>query len=66
MNWLKKIKDLLGIGNRSIRYVCLSCNTKEDIPRDVVEYFDILDPGDNRIPPRFKCEKCGGEMWPPG
>ena len=64
MNWWKKIKNLLRIRNRSIKYVCRSCKTEEKIPEDVVEYFDIMDPGDRRVPPRFKCEKCGGEMRP--
>jgi DNA-directed RNA polymerase subunit RPC12/RpoP len=64
MKWWKKIKSLLLNRNQAIRYVCLSCKTEEDIPQDVVEYFDIMDLGDQRVPPRFKCEKCGREMWP--
>ncbi len=31
---------------------------------DVVDLFDVLDPGDPSVPPRFVCEKCGGAMWP--
>ena len=40
------------------------CNTKEDVPADVVNLFDVLDPGDPSVPPRFVCEKCGCAMWP--
>jgi len=42
----------------------LQCNIEEEIPRDVVEMLDIMDPGDPTVPPRFVCEKCGGEMRP--
>lgn len=48
----------------SVRYKCLECGIKEDIPRDVVEMFDIFDDGDTSVPPRFDCEKCGGIMEP--
>jgi len=37
---------------------------EEEIPTDVIQYFDLIDPGDPTIPPRFTCEKCGGEMRP--
>jgi len=37
---------------------------EEEIPEEVVQYFDLLDPGDPTVPPRFACEKCGGEMRP--
>jgi hypothetical protein len=30
----------------------------------VVNLFDLLDPGDPSVPPRFSCEKCGGVMLP--
>ncbi len=47
-----------------VRFVCLQCNVEEDIPKEVVEYCDVMDDGDISIPPRFSCEKCGGEMIP--
>ena len=37
---------------------------EEDIPEEVVEYCDVMDDGDLEVPPRFSCEKCGGEMVP--
>ena len=49
---------------KAVLYYCLQCNTEEEIPRDVVEMFDMMDPGDPTVPPRFACEKCGGEMRP--
>jgi len=42
----------------------LQCNVEEDIPEDIVEYCDAMDDGDLEVPPRFSCEKCGGEMIP--
>ncbi|NLI14252.1 MAG: hypothetical protein GX425_16975 [Peptococcaceae bacterium] len=42
----------------------MQCNVEEEIPEEVVQYFDLVDPGDQTIPPRFACEKCGGEMRP--
>jgi hypothetical protein len=47
-----------------VTYRCLQCNTEEEIPEEVVQYFDLVDPGDPTVPPRFACEKCGGEMRP--
>lgn len=47
-----------------ITYRCLQCNVEEEIPEEVVQYFDLVDPGDPTIPPRFTCEKCGEEMRP--
>jgi hypothetical protein len=38
--------------------------TTEKIPLSIVRDFDIMDSGDPNIPPRFSCEKCGGEMYP--
>jgi len=48
----------------TVRFICLQCNIEEDIPREVVEHFDIIDDGDTAVPPRFSCENCGGEMIP--
>ncbi|MBM4137525.1 MAG: hypothetical protein FJ241_11950 [Nitrospira sp.] len=59
-----KIKSSWKIQNGKVSYICSQCNTKEDIPADVVNLFDILDPGDPSVPPRFSCEKCGGIMLP--
>ena len=47
-----------------VSYRCSQCNTHEDIPADVVNFLDVIDPGDPSIPPRFRCEKCGGVMLP--
>lgn len=54
---LKKMQD-------TIEYKCMDCGKNEEIPEDVVEYFDIIDDGDISEPPRFSCEECGGEMRP--
>ncbi|SET17932.1 hypothetical protein [Anaerobranca gottschalkii] len=47
-----------------IEYVCLGCKIVEKVPKEVVEYFDMMDDGDTSIPPRFSCESCGAEMFP--
>ena len=47
-----------------VRFICLQCNVEEDIPEEEVEYCDAMDDGDLEVPPRFSCEKCGGEMVP--
>ena len=36
----------------------------ENIPREVVEYFDETDQSNIDEPPCFACEKCGGVMRP--
>jgi hypothetical protein len=48
----------------SYTYRYTQCQCKEDIPRDVVDFFDAMDPGDPCVPPRFRCESCGGVMLP--
>lgn len=50
--------------SETIKYICLNCKVEENIPADVVEYFDAMDDGDTSVPPRFSCEICGGDMYP--
>lgn len=50
--------------NSPVRFKCLDCEIEEDIPKDVVDTFDIFDEGDITVPPRFNCEICGGTMEP--
>ena len=57
-------KGFWKVHNGQVSYRCCQCNTHEDIPADVVNFFDVMDPGDPSVPPRFRCEKCGGEMLP--
>ena len=47
-----------------ISYKCLKCGMTENIPREVVEYFDEMDQSNIDEPPCFSCEKCGGTMRP--
>ena len=44
--------------------ICTSCGIKENIPKEVVEYFDEMDQSNINEPPCFSCEKCGGIMRP--
>lgn len=59
-----KKKPLKAGGKEMIKYICLQCNIEEDIPKEVVDYCDIMDDGDISVPPRFSCQVCGGEMRP--
>lgn len=45
---------------------CPNCKTKEFIPLDIVQKFDLLDSDgvDNSYPPRFQCLNCGDNMVP--
>jgi hypothetical protein len=47
-----------------ILFRCTTCNFEELIPKDVVDYFDIMDGGDPLFPPRFDCQSCSGKMQP--
>jgi transposase-like protein len=50
--------------DEKVLYICLGCGCEEYIPKSVVEYFDEMDRGDKKVPPRFTCEKCGKQMEP--
>ena len=50
--------------SKSILFRCLMCNTDERIPKEVVDFFDIMDAGDSSVPPRFDCQACPGKMQP--
>lgn len=50
--------------NRLITFLCPNCKVREDIPKDVVDTFDVVDDGDLSMPPRFRCEVCGDDMEP--
>ncbi len=43
----------------TVKYVCSNCGAKEDIPEDVLEYFDEINPMQLLSGPHeFKCENC--------
>jgi len=49
----------------SILFRCTTCNFEENIPKDVVDFFDVMDGGDPAVPPRFDCQSCvRGKMHP--
>jgi hypothetical protein len=52
------------LSKESINYICLQCEEEEAIPLKVVQDFDRMDKGDHKVPPKFACEACGGEMYP--
>ena len=50
----------------TVSYVCAKCGAKEEIPEDVLEYFDEINPemlffGSHQ----FTCEKCGTGIMKP-
>lgn len=50
----------------AVSYVCANCGAKEEIPYDVLEYFDEINPGQLLLGShQFKCEKCGVGIMSP-
>ena len=45
-------------------YLCELCGAQEHIPKDVLEYFDEVDPGLPGQPATFACQSCSGIMYP--
>lgn len=50
--------------NSTVLFKCTTCNFEEDIPKEVVDFFDLMDGGDSSVPPRFDCPSCSGKMQP--
>ena len=50
--------------NNEILYICTVFGEKENIPKEVIEYFDEMDQSNINEPPCFSYEKCGGIMRP--
>ena len=48
----------------SCLYQCEQCGTQEQIPADVLVFFDVVDPGDPEAPATFRCQCCPGIMYP--
>lgn len=50
----------------TIRYVCVNCGAKEEVPEDVLKYFDEINPEQLFFGThQFTCEKCStGIMIP--
>jgi hypothetical protein len=48
----------------SCLYQCEQCGTQEQIPTDVLVFFDVIDPGDPEAPATFRCQRCPGIMYP--
>ena len=45
-------------------YECESCAAQEEIPGEVLDYFDEMDPGEPGSPPTFQCQHCPGINYP--
>ena len=48
----------------SYLYICERCAATEQVPRDVIAYFDAVDPGEPDRPATFQCPSCLGIMYP--
>ena len=54
------------MNQNTISYVCAECGSKEEIPEDVLEYFDAINPGELLFRPhQFVCEKCNTGIMKP-
>jgi len=50
----------------TVTYVCADCGAKEEIPQDVLENFDEINPEQLLFGAhQFKCEKCGTGIMNP-
>lgn len=47
-----------------VLFKCSACHFEENIPKEVVDFFDVMDDGDSSVPPKFACQKCSAEMTP--
>ncbi len=50
--------------NEVVLFKCITCGFEENILKEVVDFFDIMDGGDPLLPPRFDCQKCSGKIQP--
>jgi hypothetical protein len=48
----------------SCLYHCEQCGAEEQIPTEMLVFFDVVDPGEPDAPPTFRCEHCPGIMYP--
>jgi uncharacterized Zn finger protein len=48
----------------SCLYQCDQCGAPEEIPAEILEFFDVVDPGDPEAPATFRCQRCPGIMYP--
>ena len=62
----KKASSRKQVKQSSVSYICNNCGEKEEIPEDVLEYFDEINPASLLSGShQFSCEKCGvGIMRP--
>lgn len=60
---LRKVKSLYPKPS-SCLYLCEKCGTQEQVPMDVLAYFDAVDPAELGQPATFECLKCSGIMYP--
>lgn len=60
----RRPKDRPKSKDDSCLYQCELCGAGEQVPKDVLEYFDEVDPGLPGQPATFQCESCLGIMYP--
>jgi hypothetical protein len=58
------VKNHSNSNTEFVIFKCSACNFEENIPKEVVDFFDVCDGGDPSIPPKFACQKCAAEMSP--
>lgn len=60
----KRVRGRRRAAPASCRYQCEQCGTHEEIPTEILEFFDVVDPGDPAAPATFRCQCCPGIMYP--
>src|SRR5579871_1049690 len=60
----RKLKRQPNTNRASCLYECEQCGLNEQIPADVLDYFDEIDPGEPGAPATFQCQVCPGIMYP--
>jgi hypothetical protein len=60
----KRVRDQRPRSVRSSLYQCERCGKSEQVPGDVLAYFDQIDPDDTGSPATFQCQSCPGIMYP--
>jgi hypothetical protein len=60
----KRVRGRRPAAPASCRYQCERCGLQEEIPVEMLAFFDVVDPGELGAPATFRCERCPGIMYP--
>lgn len=60
----KQVRGRRPAAPASCLYQCEQCGAQEEIPTEMLAFFDVIDPGEPGAPATFRCEHCPGIMYP--